>query len=108
MSAIDWKKGKPFEDGEYLVTVSYAGASAQTRITSFKGGEWSTTGNVEAWDYKPEPFNQKRHELEAKIEMLEMQLKDMEAAWSEIHGEMKYYEGAAEALTNVFNISLNH
>lgn len=103
-SIINWKKGLPCEDDEYLVTVRYGGAGAYVATIGFENGEWRTSGDILAWDFRPEPYNEKAEQREQKIEQLEWENKELEAQWSEIHGEMKYYEGASDALLNVFRI----
>ena len=109
---VEWKTGTPKEEGVYFTTLRVLGDSESWAVlTSFKNGEWLTSGEVIAWDYRPEPYSEKNEysiapETSSKIDDLEWQIKDLEASWSEIHGEMKYYEGAAEALHTAIKLIL--
>ena len=113
MAKVDWKTGKPEKDGVYLTTYGIPDVKYWVVLTKFENGEWETSGDVIAWDYRPEPYepNKKSEDnsscgqySDEYVENLEFQLSDLEAAWTEIHGEMKYYEGASEALLNVIKL----
>ena len=113
MAKVDWKTDKPKKDGVYLTTLKMS-EQAWAVLTRLEDGEWQTAGEVTAWDYRPEPYEPENDEQEDGkchddycsnyVEDLEWKIKDLEATWSEVHGEMKYYEGAAEALLDVIKL----
>ena len=104
MARVDWKIGKPTEDGIYLTTLKISEDEQWVVLTRLEDGAWLTSGDITAWDYRPEPYDPYVVNVELDREDLEWQIKDLEAAWSEIHGEMKYHEGASEALLNVIKL----
>ena len=109
MSRINWKLGDPPGDGVYLTTLELEDAGKWVVLTRFENGVWHTSSEVKAWDFRPVPYDplNETDELYATsgyTEELEWRVKDLEASWTEVHGEMKYYEGASEALLNVIKL----
>lgn len=115
MAKVDWKTGKPGKDGVYLTTYGITGEQYWVVLTRFEHGEWVTSGDVIAWDYRPEPYepqSQKEESVDDEyytsdyVSELEWKVRDLESAWNEIYGEMKYHEGASEALHEVIKMIL--